>query len=176
MNIGNGPLEIGMIGFSENGELSIPQLKDLAKSTLEIYPLGDIFHLSDINITRIPDVSGFVIEFYELSEMEKMRLTRNFDVIAAIKENVLPRCHPDGKYLYSKLSPMVFAHELGHALGLDPFFISCCSPYLFNELKTLEETQCPYWGYVMCGDRHAILGNRGFSPENIEKLEEWYLK
>ena len=159
MKIGNGPLNISMIGFSDNGEFSIPKLKELAKATLDFHPLGDIFNIDYIESKSNED-------YFKFLWLDKgLKLKKDLDIIAIIKNTELPR-YDRGNIVYSHMDPAILAHELGHALRLKHFSINCC-------IYHYDKVDCPYLEYIMCSVRNDI---KGFSPENIEKLEKWYLK
>ena len=167
MKIGNGCLEIGI--FAREGEFLMQELRKLVEDTLNIYPLGNIFHLGDIRGIKIPSVQE-VCRLFDMSILSKIKSSKkDSDILALIKRKGVSRCYETG-ILESEADPIIFGHELGHALGLSDS--KCCQFYEDDYPKE----ELPHAGYTMCYDSKRFGGRKGFSPEDIEKLERWFLK
>ena len=173
MKIGNGPLEFGVVGVSDNGELSIPILKELAIQTLNIYPLGEILSVTDIEIVKgnKNDLGFLPNDMLGEIRAREIKSEKNLDVVGIIRKNIFSRASYN--ILYSQQNHKILAHELGHILGLQHPSFSCSGPVCIRNIADRET--CPYTGYIM-GCELDNEGEKDFSPENIEKLEKEYLK
>ncbi len=159
--IGVGPLELGVLGIN----ISEDNIRKLVGEALSFHPLGRIFHLDEkIRITDNDiDILIGSINIYECND--------SVDQLIILSKMNRSEYDLENGLVYSELSHIEFAHELGHALGLEHPVKRC-----HEGICTLKYMQhiCPYSRDIM-GCTVNQTETFGFTKEDIKKLEEGYL-
>lgn len=168
MKIGNGPLEIAILGISEDEDdkFSLSELRELAESGLDIHPLGKIFGVTFIDSLVGPGTFfGFP---FEMEAIKKIKSKNNIDLPVIVKRRCQDEYVIKEGFIYCEPNPLLLAHELGHSLGLKhPSFkcgTHCSEDYMRN--------RCPHSKYIM-GCAGSFRDNADFSPTDADELKNF---
>ena len=164
--MGIGPLKLYVIGLSKNkNSISLDQLREVLTETFSFYPLGNIFHVSDIKL--VMGNGEFNSSERIVNEIKNGISKIKYDCAVIMGNGQWSRVDALMDIVYSELDSIHLAHELGHILGLDHHYSMCGS---WDEEKRVEI--CPYVGEIMCGYKKSNQPMH-FSTDNLAKLESW---
>jgi hypothetical protein len=161
----DGKLKLNLFGINkeEYKEMSKDEIKAVVKKALSYYPLGEIFGIGEINLLN--NHSDFMHEYQLTDFVAKSIRELGSDCGAIIKRNgSFSRADISKEIIYCDLNTIEIAHELGHILGLEHHYSTCC--------QRENQQACPHVGEIMCGykkDGRLMI----FSEENIRRLKRW---
>lgn len=160
-------MKIGIVElFKDERIFPDDRLLQLGIETLEIPPLGEIFHL---------DYVGSIKKTGNNPKLELLRVKseKSLHTICAVNKEVCPMSmglvEDTDSFVYTIMDPKTLAHELGHNLGLKHPSLECTFPVFYDTCQI--KNRCSYFGYLMCADFE--YWEKGFHEDELKILRKY---